>query len=84
MNDRGVFTKEEVAAYIGVTPRTISNWVQEGRIPFLKLGDAKQSPIRFPKSAIDNWMEVEAAKALHPSTKAQEPDIVRRRPRRIN
>jgi predicted site-specific integrase-resolvase len=49
-----LISKNELAERLGVTPRTIDNWVERGLIdPPIKLGTAQQSRVRFPANAAD-------------------------------
>lgn len=48
-----ILTLEEVANYLRLTPQTIYKWVQEGRIPAVKLG----KEWRFRKSILDRWLD---------------------------
>jgi excisionase family DNA binding protein len=47
-------TVEEVAAYLGLSRSTIYQYVNEHRIPFVKIPTSNQ--IRFQKARIDEWM----------------------------
>jgi excisionase family DNA binding protein len=33
-----LLTKKELAPHLGVGPRTVSEWMRKGRVPFLKIG----------------------------------------------
>jgi excisionase family DNA binding protein len=46
----GFITKEEVAARLKKTPRTVENWQRRGYIPFVKAG----------RSVLYKWSDVEA------------------------
>jgi len=49
-----LISKNELAERLGVTPRTIDNWVERGLIARpLKLGTAQQSRVRFPADVVD-------------------------------
>ncbi len=45
------FKVAEVAALYKVTPRTVRNWIEDGRLRALKRGRI----IRVPKSALDDF-----------------------------
>ncbi len=47
-------TRPEAAKYLGVAPRTISEWQSRGVIPFLKLG---RKCVRFRTSDLDRAMD---------------------------
>ncbi|MEL7706865.1 helix-turn-helix domain-containing protein [Citromicrobium bathyomarinum] len=48
---------EQTAALLGIKPNTLEIWRTKGRGPvFCKLGDTKQAPIRYQRSAIENWL----------------------------
>ena len=51
--DHEILTLEEVAQYLRLKPQTIYKWVQERRIPAVKLG----KEWRFRKSILDRWMD---------------------------
>ena len=38
-------------------PGTIRNWVNKGKIPFHKVGPAKNDPLYFVKKEIDQWIK---------------------------
>jgi excisionase family DNA binding protein len=46
--------KKEVAAHCGASLRTISSWMRQGRIPYVRLGGRK---VRFKLSAVDAAVE---------------------------
>lgn len=48
-----LLTKEEIAGYLHLSPRTIESWVSRGRIPHIKLGRA----VRFDVKAIQEWLK---------------------------
>ena len=52
-----LMTPEEAAQLLGVTRRWISRAVEEKRIPFIKLGAAKQSRLRFRRSDLSAFVE---------------------------
>ncbi|MEM7664564.1 MAG: helix-turn-helix domain-containing protein [Pseudomonadota bacterium] len=48
---------EQTAALLGIKPNTLEIWRTKGRGPaFVKMGRAKQSRIRYQRSAIDKWL----------------------------
>ncbi len=64
-----IMTLEEVAKYLKLKPQTIYTWVQNDKIPAVKLG----KEWRFKRSMIDKWFNA------HVSPKFQEyidPDEV--------
>lgn len=52
-----LMTKAEVAELLATTPGHIDRLVYERRIPFVKLGDRANSPVRFRVSEIARWIE---------------------------
>jgi len=51
----GLWTTEEVAKYLNLSPRTIEAKVYKNEIPFVKLGGA----VRFRKQDIDKWIDAQ-------------------------
>ncbi len=49
------FTRIEAAAYLGVLPKTLSNWASTGRyqLKFHKIG----GKVIYLKSDLDKWLE---------------------------
>lgn len=45
---------QEVAEYLGVSPRTVQAWCQGNKIPHYKIGGRLR---RFDKREIDQWLE---------------------------
>jgi predicted DNA-binding transcriptional regulator AlpA len=53
-------TDDDVAAWLGVTPRTIWVWTRNGKFPRpVKLGKAR-SPKRWLAEGVDNWIREQA------------------------
>lgn len=46
-----LWTEDEVAEYLRVSPATVRKWVKQDRIPFVKAGSLN----RFRKSEIAEW-----------------------------
>ena len=47
-----LFTRHEVCRILRVSLRTLTRWVSEGDIAYARLGNAKNSPIRIPRSEL--------------------------------
>jgi excisionase family DNA binding protein len=53
MVDEKLMTIQDVAEYLQIKERTIYGWVQNGKMPGFKLGNAW----RFKREDIDLWIE---------------------------
>jgi excisionase family DNA binding protein len=51
---QGLLTVKEAASYLGVSPCSVYRWVEEGRIPHIKL---QGRGVRFKQSDLDTWLE---------------------------
>jgi excisionase family DNA binding protein len=52
-----VITKEELAELLQVSTRTVERWVEESRIPFIRLPKrGAKSNVRFLKSTVLQWL----------------------------
>ena len=49
-------TAEEVAEVLTLKPSTILSWVQQNKIPFLKLGKGKSARVRFNPKIMNSWI----------------------------
>jgi predicted DNA-binding transcriptional regulator AlpA len=57
--------REDVARAVGVSPRTIANWSKQGRFPPpVRLGT---KTVRYPESAVRQFIDEAKAKAVGPS-----------------
>jgi excisionase family DNA binding protein len=56
---RPLMTVEELAAYVRRAPRTVRQWVRDGRVPHKR---AVSGPL-FDKDEIDRWLAGEAETA---------------------
>ena len=72
-----LLTTKELAAAIKVTPRTISNWVSEGRITPIKLGSGSMPPVRFEWDSV--LKELKNPK-VNPKSEKREPKESKRQP----
>ncbi|NRA63755.1 MAG: helix-turn-helix domain-containing protein [Pseudobacteriovorax sp.] len=56
-NERKLFenlvSKEEIASELGISPRTVGNWISSGKLPCIKIGK-KNFALRFKLNA---WLE---------------------------
>jgi excisionase family DNA binding protein len=52
-----LITAKEVAVVLGVKPSTISKWVMEKRIPFIKFGPKQKSIVMFNPQRVKEWIE---------------------------
>ncbi len=48
---------KEVAQYLGVSYRTVSVWIAEGRIEALKLGDQRTASVRIRPAAVEEFLD---------------------------
>lgn len=55
-NPDGVYTIPDVASELKTTRSSISNYVREGKIPHLKLGEGKKSSVRFIGRMLNEWL----------------------------
>ena len=53
LTQSGLFTREQIADYIGVCPRTISNMVRQRHIPVIKFGGS----VRFDPGKVLTALE---------------------------
>ena len=59
-----LWTKEQVAEFLGVSPATIRDWRQDGLIPYIKI----KGCLRFDRDDIMKWLEKRKVRAdLNPS-----------------
>lgn len=59
LTQSGLFNRKQIADYIGVSERTISNMVRERRIPVMKFrGSVRFDPVRV-RSTLDKY-EIDA------------------------
>ena len=59
LTQSGLFNRKQIADYIGVSERTVSNMVRQRRIPVIKFGGSVRfDPVRV-RSALDKY-EIEA------------------------
>jgi predicted DNA-binding transcriptional regulator AlpA len=51
---RRLYTRDEAAEILGVSPSTLSRWAAERTgPPFVKLGDHEKSGVRYPEDGMD-------------------------------
>ncbi len=51
-----LLTREQAAAYLGVSPQTLANWASSGRggIPYVRVS---ARAIRYRQSDLDAWLQ---------------------------
>lgn len=56
LND--LLDNEQTATLLGIKPNTLEIWRTKGKGPaFIKLGQAKQAPIRYRRSVVTRWLD---------------------------
>jgi excisionase family DNA binding protein len=61
-----VLTKEQLAELLHVSKRTIERWVEEMRVPYVRLPErGTKGNIRFLKSTILHWLKKSEHKATN-------------------
>ena len=56
-NQNKLLTSSEVAKVLETKPSTISRWVYENKIPYVKFGTGKSALVRFNPHVLDKWIE---------------------------
>jgi excisionase family DNA binding protein len=56
MSPEPYITKEDAAAYLGLSPRTLERRVHDRSVPFHKVGPSLRSGVRFRYSELDAWV----------------------------
>ena len=54
--DIEVLTIDEVAQLLGVSRRTVDRYVEESRIPYIRLQRGTRGPVRFLRSQLLKWL----------------------------
>jgi excisionase family DNA binding protein len=52
-----LLSAEKVAEVLGVKPRTVSSWVTQNRIPYIKFGVGKKAIVKFNPKRLNQWLE---------------------------
>jgi excisionase family DNA binding protein len=55
-----LLTKEEIAGYLHLSPRTIESWVWREKIPYIKIGRC----VRFDLGQIQEWLKAKTRGAM--------------------
>ena len=55
-NQDRLLTAEEVGQALGVKPSTVSKWVFEKKIPYVKFGPGKKSIVMFNPKRLNQWI----------------------------
>lgn len=55
-NQNRLLTAEEVGQALGVKPSTISKWVFENKIPYVKFGPGQKSIVMFNPQRLNQWI----------------------------
>jgi len=53
-----LLTKRETAALLRISINTLNLWISMKKIPFLKLGKSKNSPVRFSERELSDWLKI--------------------------
>lgn len=56
MSDR-LLTARELAEYLGLSPATVLDWFESGRLPGFRLGGRKGGPVRFRLGEVEAVLE---------------------------
>jgi excisionase family DNA binding protein len=56
-NQDRLLTAEEVGQALGIKPSTVSKWVFEKKIPYVKFGPGKKSIVMFNPKRLNEWVK---------------------------
>jgi len=56
----GLWRVDEAAAYLGIRPKTLYEWVRLGRVPYRKIG----FNVRFDPAELSDWTEGQSRGAM--------------------
>lgn len=60
-----IMTKEQLAELLHVSKRTVERWIEEGRVPFIRLPRrGAKCNVRFMRSTIIRWLRRNEQKPL--------------------
>jgi hypothetical protein len=72
-----LMTNEEAARLLGLKPNTLEIWRINGKGPaYLKLGDARQAPIRYQRSVLLAWAATRVRKSTSEYPMTAKPDAI--------
>jgi len=74
------YCPKEVAALLGVTERTVRNWIASGKLKAYKLGPAPNAPVRIHGKSLKNFLKKIAVPATAKKPDDSLSDAKRRRP----
>ena len=67
---------EQTAALLGIKPNTLEIWRFKGKGPrFVKLGTAKQSPVRYERSEVTRWLREQSFASTSAYSPAATPNV---------
>lgn len=73
---------KEVAQLLGVTERTVQNWIASGQLRAYKLGPAKNAPVRIHGKSLRNFLvRVSAPKEKRPAENGKKRRLKRKEPK---
>lgn len=55
--NKDLWTAIQVAEFLGVSQKTISNWVSKRQIPYIKIGGRIRGPVRFLPDEVMRWVK---------------------------
>jgi len=56
-NHPNLLCANEVAKVLGIKASTISKWVYENKIPFVKFGPGRKSLVKFNPERLNEWID---------------------------
>lgn len=52
-----LLTKIEAAEFLKIRPRTLDSWLKARRVPFVKLGSARNATVRFKPTDLADFID---------------------------
>ncbi len=62
--ERLCLRSREAATALGVSPRTLATWVQQGQVPYVRVRAGRRSTLLFPVDALRAWLVSRAETAI--------------------
>lgn len=79
-DDGTLLTRDQVAAYLQVSVRTVDGWKADGTLPYVNLASAGRRAIRFAQSDVDRLVHREQVARDGASAEYDEAEQVTRKP----
>ncbi len=72
---RRLLTPQDAAAYLGISERSLWNFMNRGEIPHVRFGPGRRKSVRYDLFDLDHWIDARRSRLGHRAKRSEVPEV---------